>query len=103
MKVFVHGNPECDAIWDPLRATLADRGIDDVVALSPPGFGAAEARRCLVVVASEDAYVPATLSRDGAARVGARVLPLEGQGHGWMVHAANRAADGLARFWTELD
>jgi pimeloyl-ACP methyl ester carboxylesterase len=35
--VLVHGNPETDAIWEPLRAEL---GRDDVVALSPPGFGA---------------------------------------------------------------
>jgi pimeloyl-ACP methyl ester carboxylesterase len=34
--VFVHGNPEVAAIWDPLRAEL---GLDSV-ALSPPGFGA---------------------------------------------------------------
>lgn len=35
--VLVHGNPETDAIWGPLRAAL---GRDDVIALSPPGFGA---------------------------------------------------------------
>jgi pimeloyl-ACP methyl ester carboxylesterase len=35
--VFVHGNPETDAIWGPLVAIL---GRDDVVLLSPPGFGA---------------------------------------------------------------
>lgn len=35
--VLVHGNPETAAIWEPLRAEL---GRDDVVALSPPGFGA---------------------------------------------------------------
>ncbi|MGQ4598218.1 alpha/beta fold hydrolase [Nocardia sp. R6R-6] len=35
--VFVHGNPETDAIWGPLRAEL---GRDDTVCLSPPGFGA---------------------------------------------------------------
>jgi pimeloyl-ACP methyl ester carboxylesterase len=35
--VFVHGNPETDAIWRPLLAAL---GRDDVVCLSPPGFGA---------------------------------------------------------------
>lgn len=35
--VLVRGNPETDAIWGPLRAAL-DR--DDVIALSPPGFGA---------------------------------------------------------------
>lgn len=35
--VFVHGNPETTAIWGPLTAVL---GRDDVVLLSPPGFGA---------------------------------------------------------------
>src|SRR5919205_3351845 len=35
--VLVHGNPETAAVWDDLRAHL---GRDDVVALSPPGFGA---------------------------------------------------------------
>ena len=35
--VFVHGNPETAAIWDPL---IAELGRDDVVTLSPPGFGA---------------------------------------------------------------
>jgi len=35
--VFVHGNPETAAVWGPL---LAELGRDDVVCLSPPGFGA---------------------------------------------------------------
>jgi pimeloyl-ACP methyl ester carboxylesterase len=35
--VLVHGNPETDAVWDPLVAAL---GRNDVVRLSPPGFGA---------------------------------------------------------------
>jgi len=35
--VTVHGNPETAAIWRPL---LAELGRDDVVCLSPPGFGA---------------------------------------------------------------
>ena len=35
--VLVHGDPETDAVWDPL---LAELGSDDVVRLSPPGFGA---------------------------------------------------------------
>jgi pimeloyl-ACP methyl ester carboxylesterase len=33
----VHGNPETDAIWGPLIDAL---GREDVVRLSPPGFGA---------------------------------------------------------------
>src|SRR4051794_38842928 len=35
--VFVHGNPETPAIWDQLFAHLTRK---DVIALSPPGFGA---------------------------------------------------------------
>jgi pimeloyl-ACP methyl ester carboxylesterase len=35
--VLVHGNPETEAIWDELRKHL---GREDVIALSPPGFGA---------------------------------------------------------------
>ncbi len=44
-KVFVHGNPETAAIWGPLteslQAAMAAAGMeDDIVAVSPPGFGA---------------------------------------------------------------
>ena len=39
-KVFVHGVPEVDAIWGPLHDILRSRGVDDLVTLSPPGFGA---------------------------------------------------------------
>ena len=35
--VLVHGNPETAAIWDEMQKHLDS---DDVVALSPPGFGA---------------------------------------------------------------
>jgi len=35
--VFVHGNPETDAVWEPL---LGELRRSDVVCLSPPGFGA---------------------------------------------------------------
>jgi pimeloyl-ACP methyl ester carboxylesterase len=35
--VLVHGNPETDAVWGALVEAL---GRDDVVRLSPPGFGA---------------------------------------------------------------
>jgi pimeloyl-ACP methyl ester carboxylesterase len=39
-KALVHGNPEVGAVWDPLVEALARRGVDDIVTLSPPGFGA---------------------------------------------------------------
>ena len=35
--VFVHGNPETSAIWGELFEALER---DDLVALTPPGFGA---------------------------------------------------------------
>jgi pimeloyl-ACP methyl ester carboxylesterase len=40
--VFVHGNPETAAVWDPLLAALERAGVarTDLVCLSPPGFGA---------------------------------------------------------------
>lgn len=36
-RVFVHGNPEVAAVWEPLRQQLPDHRV---VTLSPPGFGA---------------------------------------------------------------
>lgn len=39
-KVFLHGNPETAAIWQPLAIELAHLGVSDVLLLSPPGFGA---------------------------------------------------------------
>ena len=39
-RVFVHGIPETEAVWWPLVSELRARGVDDVVLLSPPGFGA---------------------------------------------------------------
>jgi pimeloyl-ACP methyl ester carboxylesterase len=39
-KVFVHGNPETTFVWSDLVTELARRGVDDIVLLSPPGFGA---------------------------------------------------------------
>ncbi len=39
-KAFVHGNPETGALWRALFAELEGRGVDELVSLSPPGFGA---------------------------------------------------------------
>lgn len=38
--VFVHGNPETPAVWDPLAARLAEAGYADQIRLSPPRFSA---------------------------------------------------------------
>jgi pimeloyl-ACP methyl ester carboxylesterase len=39
-KVFVHGNQETSAIWSLLIQELQQRGVDNIVLLTPPGFGA---------------------------------------------------------------
>jgi pimeloyl-ACP methyl ester carboxylesterase len=39
-KVFVHGNPETTAVWEPLLPALQAQGVSDIVMVSPPGFGA---------------------------------------------------------------
>ena len=39
-KVFVHGNPETSAVWSLLVAELMSRGVENIVLLTPPGFGA---------------------------------------------------------------
>lgn len=39
-KVFVHGNPETAFVWSELVPELERRGVDDIVLLSPPAFGA---------------------------------------------------------------
>ena len=70
--VLVHGNPETDAIWADLRAHL---GTDDVVALSPPGFGAPAERD---FGATSDDYV-AWLGRELEAIDG----PIDLVGHDW--------------------
>ncbi|WP_433275172.1 alpha/beta fold hydrolase [Pseudonocardia xinjiangensis] len=38
--VLVHGNPETEALWEPLSERLSALGHADQVRLSPPGFGA---------------------------------------------------------------
>ena len=72
MIVLVHGNPETAAIWDPLRAEL---GREDVVALSPPGFGAPVPDG---FVAHSDDYV-AWLVAELEALTG----PIDLHGHDW--------------------
>ena len=39
-KVFVHGNPETADIWNLLFDELRKNGVEKIIALSPPGFGA---------------------------------------------------------------
>ncbi|MFD7923353.1 alpha/beta fold hydrolase [Streptomyces sp. NPDC059740] len=90
--VLVHGNPESSALWDPLVAAL-DR--EDVVRLSPPGFGAPVPEGFAATV---DAY------RDWLAEeVSALGGPVHLVGHDWggghVVNLAMSRPD-LVRSWT---
>jgi pimeloyl-ACP methyl ester carboxylesterase len=70
--VLVHGNPETAAIWDPLIAAL---GRDDVVALSPPGFGAPVPEG---FGATSDDYLAWLVDE-----LGAVAAPIDLVGHDW--------------------
>ena len=88
---FVHGNPETAAIWEELFEHL-DR--DDVVALSPPGFGAPASND---FPATSDAYL-GWLIDAVAAMIGApiedRVAQFESLGMGRPVaHSVASAND----------
>ena len=89
--VFVHGNPESAVVWEPLLAEL-DR--DDVVCLSPPGFGAPLPDR---FEATMEGY------RDWLiARLEAFAEPVDLVGHDWGgAHVLNAvmARPELVRSW----
>ena len=93
-KVFVHGNPETAAIWGPLVAELASRGIDDVVLLSPPGFGAPVPRGWGATQGEYRDWLLAELRRfDG---------PIDLVGHDWgagHVYGVLAHEPGLVRTW----
>jgi pimeloyl-ACP methyl ester carboxylesterase len=90
--VLVHGNPETDAIWDELRAHL---GRNDVIALSPPGFGAPVPEG---FGATSDEYV-AWLAAELEAIEG----PIDLVGHDWggghVMRLVNTRPE-LVRSWT---
>ena len=74
-KLFVHGNPETAAIWTPLMDALRARGVDDLEALSPPGFGAPVPQG---FTATREAY------RDWlVGEIESRGAPVDLVGHDW--------------------
>lgn len=92
--VLVHGNPETAAIWRPLVAALAERGVEDVVALSPPGFGAPLPDG---FAATPDAYLDWLV-----AEITAIGHPVDVVGHDWGAgHVYRLAAErpDLVRSW----
>ena len=90
--VLVHGNPETEAIWDDLVPHLRS---DDVVRLSPPGFGSA---------IPSDFDCSTETYRDWLANeLGKLAQPIDLVGHDWGGgHVVRIAKDcpGLIRSWT---
>ena len=66
-------------------------------------LASAPKKPALLLHATADPYVPPAMVFDVANRIQAQVLTLEGLAHWWMFDDADRAAEGLARFWSELD
>ena len=77
-RVFVHGNPEVDAIWTMLVDELRARGVDDIVLLSPPGFGAPTPDGWVGDVAAYRAWLIGELER-----IGGSGNPIDLVGHDW--------------------
>lgn len=93
-KVFVHGNPETAAIWRPMFAALAERGVTDTATVSPPGFGAPLPDGFGATAPEYVEWLAAELS--------AMSGPIDLVGHDWGAgHVAGLAAThpGLIRSW----
>jgi pimeloyl-ACP methyl ester carboxylesterase len=92
---LVHGNPETSAVWDPLRAALCR---DDVVCLSPPGFGAPVPDGWRATVEEYADWLIAELEAIGA--------PVDLVGHDWggahVVIAAMQRPDLLRSWCTDV-
>lgn len=89
--VLLHGNPECDALWQPL---IAELGRDDVICLSPPGFGSPVPDGFGATVAEYRDWLIAELESFGE--------PVHLVGHDWggghVVNVAMKRPD-LLRSW----
>lgn len=81
LKVFVHGNPETDAIWRLLTKELNELSIasENIVLLSPPGFGAPLPDG---FDPTSDGYL-AWLSDELESLAETRQLPIDLVGHDW--------------------
>lgn len=88
--VFVHGNPETPALWDPLAGALQR----DVVRLAPPGFGAPLPADFGATMPEYRDWLVGELERIGE--------PVDLVGHDWGgAHAVNvaMARPDLLRSW----
>lgn len=93
-KILIHGAPETDAIWATFRHELAALGHEDVVCLSPPGFGKPVPDGFGATISDYRDWLVAELSRFDE--------PVDLVGHDWggghVVGVAMRRPD-LLRSW----
>ncbi len=93
-KVFVHGNPETSVVWSALTEALEALGINDVVCVSPPGFGAP--------VPEDFGADPASYVDWLAAELETLAAPVDIVGHDWgagHVFGLLAARSDLVRSW----
>jgi pimeloyl-ACP methyl ester carboxylesterase len=76
-----------------VQPTLKDLGMKLAKMELPPG---------LILDATDDVYVGSELAPQMVESLGASHLPLDGQGHWWMISAPEVAAKGLSQFWAGL-
>jgi pimeloyl-ACP methyl ester carboxylesterase len=90
-----------------INRTMADCILDlyrsavDVGRQWGPDFAAIPAPG-LVIIPSEEPFMPAASATRAAARADARTAALEGLGHWWMLQDPARAATVLGEFWATL-
>ena len=92
--VLVHGNPETDAVWEPLGDGARARRHPTPVRLSPPGFGAPLPDGFDVTPEGYRAWLAGELERIGG--------PVDLVGHDWGgIHVVNVAITrpDLLRSW----
>lgn len=93
-KIFIHGNPETTSVWDALLPELSARGVDDIVLLSPPGFGAPLPDRFGSTAPEYRDWLIAELEAFGS--------PVDVVGHDWgagHVYAVAAERPDLLRTW----
>ncbi len=74
-KVLIHGVPETAHIWGPLQTALASQGVEDLVVLHPPGFGAPTPEGWMATPANYVAWL--------AEELGGIEGPIDLLGHDW--------------------
>ena len=96
--VLVHGNPETDAVWDPLVEALVEAGHHEPLRLSPPGFGAPVPEGWGATVVEYRDWLAAELEQFSA--------PVDVVGHDWggghVLNVAMTRPDLLRSWCTDI-